>query len=135
MSDTPDRLPPLNALRAFEAAARRLSFTQAAEELNVTPGAISQQIRQLEDFAGTPLFKRTGRSVLLTDAAQASLPLVREAFERIAEAAASCRPLPARAGSWFPAPPLSPPNGWPQDSRNFTGRMKASRHGFPPTCR
>ena len=86
MSDPSDRLPPLNALRAFEAAARRLSFTQAAEELNVTPGAISQQIRQLEEYAGTPLFKRTGRSVLLTDAAQASLPLVRDAFERISEA-------------------------------------------------
>lgn len=97
MSDSSDRLPPLNALRAFEAAARRLSFTQAAEELNVTPGAISQQIRQLEDFAGTPLFKRTGRSVLLTDAAQASLPLVREAFERIAEAGRVMQ-APARKG-------------------------------------
>ena len=97
MSDPSDRLPPLNALRAFEAAARRLSFTQAAEELNVTPGAISQQIRQLEDFAGTPLFKRTGRSVLLTDAAQASLPLVREAFDRIAEAGRVMQ-APARKG-------------------------------------
>jgi LysR family transcriptional regulator, glycine cleavage system transcriptional activator len=97
MSDPADRLPPLNALRAFEAAARRLSFTQAAEELNVTPGAISQQIRQLEDFAGTPLFKRTGRSVLLTDAAQASLPLVREAFERISEAGRIMQ-APARKG-------------------------------------
>ena len=97
MSDSSDRLPPLNALRAFEAAARRLSFTQAAEELNVTPGAISQQIRQLEDFAGTPLFKRTGRSVLLTDAAQASLPLVREAFERISEAGRVMQ-APARKG-------------------------------------
>jgi len=86
MSEPTDRIPPLNALRAFEAAARRMSFTKAAEELNVTPGAISQQIRQLEDYAGTPLFKRTGRSVLLTDAAQATLPLVRDAFERISEA-------------------------------------------------
>ena len=70
---TDDRLPPLNALRAFEAAARHLSFTRAAEELDVTPGAISQQIRLLEEFAGTPLFRRTGRSVLLTDAAQAAM--------------------------------------------------------------
>ena len=62
------------------------SFTKAAEELNVTPGAISQHIRQLEDYAGTPLFKRTGRSVLLTDAAQAALPMVRDAFDQIAEA-------------------------------------------------
>ncbi|WP_300424997.1 LysR family transcriptional regulator, partial [uncultured Hyphomonas sp.] len=97
MSDPSDRLPPLNALRAFEAAARRLSFTQAAEELNVTPGAISQQIRQLEEYAGTPLFKRTGRSVLLTDAAQASLPLVRDAFERISEAGRIMQ-APARKG-------------------------------------
>ncbi len=97
MSDSNDRLPPLNALRAFEAAARRLSFTKAAEELNVTPGAISQQIRQLEDYAGTPLFKRTGRSVLLTDAAQACLPLINDAFERIAEAGRQMR-QPARRG-------------------------------------
>ncbi|MEL6258461.1 MAG: transcriptional regulator GcvA [Pseudomonadota bacterium] len=97
MSDTPDRLPPLNALRAFECAARRLSFTKAAEELHVTPGAISQQIRQLEDYAGTPLFKRTGRSVLLTDSAQEALPFVRDAFERIAEAGRVMR-APARRG-------------------------------------
>ncbi len=50
-----ERLPALNALRAFEAAARHLSFTRAADELSVTPGAISQQIRQLEEYAGAPL--------------------------------------------------------------------------------
>ncbi len=97
MTEVIDRLPPLNALRAFEAAARRLSFTRAAEELNVTPGAISQQIRQLEDYAGTPLFRRTGRAVLLTDAAQAALPIVREAFERIGEAGRVMQ-APARRG-------------------------------------
>lgn len=97
MSQSDDHLPPLNALRAFEAAARRLSFTKAAEELNVTPGAISQQIRQLEDFAGSPLFKRTGRSVLLTDSAQATLPLVRDAFDKIAEAGRVMK-SPARKG-------------------------------------
>ena len=83
---TPDRLPPLNALRAFEAAARRLSFTKAAEELNVTPGAISQQIRQLEEFAGAPLFRRTGRQVFLTDMGQAALPLLTASFEQMTEA-------------------------------------------------
>ncbi|MEO0981419.1 MAG: transcriptional regulator GcvA [Pseudomonadota bacterium] len=97
MSDPSDRLPPLNALRAFEVAARRLSFTKAAEDLNVTPGAISQQIRQLEDFAGAPLFKRTGRSVLLTDSAQAALPLVRDAFDKINEAGRVMQ-APARKG-------------------------------------
>ncbi len=97
MTEPTDRLPPLNALKAFEAAARRLSFTKAAEELNVTPGAISQQIRQLEDYAGTPLFKRTGRSVLLTDAAQAALPIVHDAFEKISEAGRIMQ-APARKG-------------------------------------
>lgn len=81
-----ERLPALNALRAFEAAARHLSFTRAAEELNVTPGAISQQIRQLEEFSGAPLFRRTGRQVLLTDAGQSALPLLTNAFELMAEA-------------------------------------------------
>src|SRR5690606_23658823 len=90
-----DRLPALNALRAFEAAARHLSFTRAAEELNVTPGAISQQIRQLEEFAGAPLFRRTGRQVLLTDAGQAALPLLTSAFEMMAEAVHHMR-APAR---------------------------------------
>jgi LysR family transcriptional regulator, glycine cleavage system transcriptional activator len=78
--------PPLNALRAFEAAARRLSFTKAAEDLDVTPGAISQQVKILEDWVGQPLFRRLGRSVELTDAARASLPALREAFEHIDDA-------------------------------------------------
>lgn len=80
-------LPPLNALRVFEAAARHLSFTKAADELNVTPGAVSQQIKALEDFIGSKLFRRTRRTLLLTDAAQASLPILREAFDRLEEAA------------------------------------------------
>ncbi|MEM9170734.1 MAG: transcriptional regulator GcvA [Pseudomonadota bacterium] len=79
--------PPLNALRVFEAAARHLSFTKAAEELNVTPGAVSQQIKALEAYAGAPLFRREKRALLLTDAAQASLPVLRDAFDRIGEAA------------------------------------------------
>ncbi|MEI7932790.1 MAG: LysR family transcriptional regulator, partial [Alphaproteobacteria bacterium] len=53
------RLPPLNALRAFEAAARHLNFSRAADELSVTPGAVSQQIQNLEDYIGAALFKRT----------------------------------------------------------------------------
>lgn len=79
-------LPPLNSLRAFEAAARHLSFTKAAQELHVTPAAVSQQIRQLEDFYGLPLFRRTTRSLILTEAAQMALPDVKEAFERLSEA-------------------------------------------------
>ena len=81
------RLPPLNALKAFEAAARHLNFSRAAEELSVTPGAISQQIQNLEDYVGAALFKRTPKGLLLTDAAQTALPALREAFDRLAEAA------------------------------------------------
>lgn len=87
MAGPPDeRLPALNALRAFEAAARLLSFTRAADELGVTPGAISQQIRHLEEYAGAPLFRRTGRQVLLTESGQAALPLLTSAFEQMQEA-------------------------------------------------
>lgn len=81
------RLPPLNALRAFEAAARHMNFSRAADELAVTPGAVSQQIQNLEDYIGAPLFKRTPQGLLLTDAAQTALPVLREAFDRLAEAA------------------------------------------------
>jgi LysR family glycine cleavage system transcriptional activator len=81
------RLPPLNALRAFEAAARHLNFSRAADELAVTPGAVSQQIQNLEDYVGATLFKRTPKGLLLTDAAQTALPALREAFDRLAEAA------------------------------------------------
>ncbi len=85
--DARRRLPPLNALRAFEAAARHLNFSRAADELSVTPGAVSQQIQNLEDYIGAALFKRTPRGLLLTDAAQTALPALREAFDRLAEAA------------------------------------------------
>ncbi len=81
------RLPPLNALRAFEAAARHLNFSRAADELAVTPGAVSQQIQNLEDYIGGPLFKRTPRGLLLTDSAQTALPALRDAFDKLAEAA------------------------------------------------
>ena len=81
-----NNLPPLNALRVFESAARHLSFTKAAEELNVTPGAVSQQIKTLEDFVGAKLFRREKRALLLTDEAQASLPILREGFDRLLDA-------------------------------------------------
>ncbi len=80
------RLPPLNALRAFEAAARHLSFTRAAGELHVTQAAISHQIKALEEWLGMPLFRRQNRALLLTDAGQAYLPPLREAFDRIQDA-------------------------------------------------
>jgi LysR family glycine cleavage system transcriptional activator len=84
------RLPPLTALRAFEAVARHLSMARAAEELHVTPAAVSQQIKQLEDFLGQPLFKR-GKTLALSDAAQAALPMFSDAFDRLERAAARLR--------------------------------------------
>jgi LysR family transcriptional regulator, glycine cleavage system transcriptional activator len=75
------RLPSLNGLRAFEAAARHLSFTQAATELNVTQTAISHQIKRLEDELGIQLFVRQNRSLALTPQARDYLPLVRAAFD------------------------------------------------------
>lgn len=79
------RLPPLNALRAFEAAARHMSFTRAADELAVTPGAVSQQIRTLEEHLGTPLFRRRNRALSLTEAGEACFPYMRDGFDRLAE--------------------------------------------------
>jgi len=77
------RLPPLTALRAFEAAARHLSFTRAAAELHVTQTAISHQIRALEELLGVRLFRRLPRGLMLTDEAQRYLPAIRDAFDRI----------------------------------------------------
>lgn len=80
------RLPPLNSLRVFEAAARHLSITKAADELSVTPAAVSHQVKTLEDHLGVPLFHRVNRNLLLTDAGQACLPGIREGFERLTAA-------------------------------------------------
>ena len=62
-----ERLPPLTALRAFEAAARHMSFARAADELNVTPAALSFQIKSLEEHLGQPVFRRLNRAVELTE--------------------------------------------------------------------
>lgn len=80
------QLPPLNALRAFEAVARHLSFTKAATELNVTRAAISHQIKYLEDFLGFTLIERKNRSIVLSKGAEAALPKLRAAFDNLAEA-------------------------------------------------
>jgi LysR family glycine cleavage system transcriptional activator len=82
------RLPPLNALRAFEAAGRLLSFTKAAEELSITPSAVSHQIRGLEAYLGVRLFRRTSRALMLTDQGQAYLPALRDAFDAMHAATA-----------------------------------------------
>lgn len=84
-------LPPLNALRAFESAARRGGFVQAAEELNVTPAAIGQQVRQLEALIGAELFIREGRKLTITDRGAAALARLTQAFELMGEASAAMR--------------------------------------------
>lgn len=87
------RLPPLNSLRAFEAAARHMSFTKASEELHVTPGAISQQIKLLETYLGIKLFKRQNRMILLTEHAQVCLPYLIDGLDRFSEGIAAIEQL------------------------------------------
>ncbi len=79
------RYLPLNPLRAFEAAARHLSFTRAAIELNVTHAAVSQQVRALEEQLGCVLFTRVSRGLVLTHEGEGLLPVLNEAFDRIAD--------------------------------------------------
>ena len=81
------RLPPLNALKAFEAAARHESFSKAAEELNVTQGAVSRHVKLLEDHLGVALFRRLPRGLELTEPGRSLLPTLSDCFQRIAEAA------------------------------------------------
>jgi LysR family glycine cleavage system transcriptional activator len=88
MADTAklQRLPPLNALRAFEAAARHLSFALAAKELHVTPAAVSHQVKGLEEYVGQLLFRRLPKGLDLTRSGRAFVPKLREGFERFGEA-------------------------------------------------
>nr|WP_298684376.1 transcriptional regulator GcvA [uncultured Dongia sp.] len=83
MPEKTRRLPPLNSLRAFAAAAERLSLAAAAEDLHVTPSAVSLQIRQLEDHLGIPVFIRTGRGLQLTNEGKAILPGILEGFDQL----------------------------------------------------
>ncbi len=103
------RLPSLNALRAFEAAARHLSLTKAARELHVTPAAVSHQLKALEADLGVTLLRRVNGEFVLTETAQAALPVLRAGFDRIGEAARRLRADEARhfltisAGATFAA--------------------------------
>ena len=87
----PNRLPSLNALRAFEVVARRLSFARAAEELFVTKAAVAQQVRLLEDEIGAPLVERAGRGLKLTDAGLAGAATLGDGFAMLARAARAMR--------------------------------------------
>ncbi len=100
------RLPPLNTLRAFEAAARLLSFKNAARELHVTAGAVSHQVKLLEDHLGTPLFRRLTRRMELTPEGAAMLPLVQQGLHNLAAAMERVR---ARHGA-SALTVMSPPN-------------------------
>jgi len=106
------RLPPLNALRAFEAAARHLSVSQAAAELHVTPAAISHQVKALEEWLDVPLFRRLNRQILLTEAGQTCFKGLRDGLDRLAATVEKVRgraqdaPLtvsaaPSFAGKWL----------------------------------
>ncbi|HEI9807209.1 TPA: transcriptional regulator GcvA [Proteus mirabilis] len=99
------RLPPLNALRVFDSAARHLSFTKAAEELFVTQAAVSHQIKTLEEFLGLKLFRRRNRSLLLTEEGQSYYFDIKEIFSSINEAT---RKLLARSAKGALTVSLSP---------------------------
>jgi LysR family glycine cleavage system transcriptional activator len=86
------RLPPLNGLRAFEASARHLSFKRAADELCVTPGAVSQQVKSLEAGLGVQLFRRFHRGLLLTEQGESYLPSISNAFRTISDATEGVAP-------------------------------------------
>ena len=88
-----ERLPPLTALRAFDAAARHMSFAKAADELNVTPAALSFQIKSLEDHLGVAVFRRLNRAIELTEAGRALVPGTRDGFAALSGAWRSARRL------------------------------------------
>lgn len=99
------RLPPLNALRSFESAGRHLSLRKAAQELHVTPAAISHQVKALEQTLELSLFKRLPRRVVLTPAGEVFLPLLSDAFERMTEAVTAVKRLQGSGRVTIGAPP------------------------------
>jgi LysR family glycine cleavage system transcriptional activator len=133
-------MPPLNALKAFEAAARHASFARAAEELGVTPAAVSHQVKALEAWLGAPLFVRRAQGLGLTDLGRSTMPAFAAAFDALGRAVQELRgaapraqvdiaALPAIAQLWL-APRL------PQARAAFP-RMSASVHAMeaPPDLR
>src|SRR6516162_3961766 len=115
--------PPLNALRAFEAAARHLSLTKAAHELNVTPSAISHQIHGLETLLGVELFERRARSIALTPAGELLHPGVQTGLLYIREAVANIQSAGQERNLSSAHPRVSPRNGW---RRDYTGSPAAT---------
>ena len=99
------RLPPLNSLRVFDAAARHLSYTKAAEELFVTQAAVSHQIKSLEDFLGLKLFRRRNRSLLLTEEGQSYYLDIKEIFSSLNEATRKLQARSAKGALTVSLPP------------------------------
>lgn len=137
-------LPPLTALKVFEAAARHLSLKKAAEELSVTPAAVSHQIQQLEDFLGVRLFHRGHRSIALTESAHLCLPKLQEGFDNLRQAMdkvtrrASAGALAIGASSAFMAKWLMPRLHrfvvlHPEIDIHIPGSMRQSS-AFAPRC-
>ena len=87
-------LPPLDALRVFDAAARHGSFIAAASDLNITPSAVSHRIRNLEDFLGVPLFHREHRRIVMTEAGKAYAAGIADALDTVRRATQSVRARP-----------------------------------------
>lgn len=130
-----DRLPPLTALRAFESAARHLSFAKAAEELHVTPAALSFQIKSLEEHLGTPLFHRLNRAVKLTEAGRALSPGATDGFQALAAAWQSTRRLldgsvltitagPALTAKWLAPRLFEFARAYPEIELRFSATLK-----------
>ncbi len=131
----PDRLPPLTAIRAFEAAARHMSFAKAANELNVTPAALSFQIKSLEEHLGTPVFKRLNRAVELTEAGRTFAAGCHTAFDALSEAWSrtlrlqDTQTLTVTAGPAFTAKWLAPRiYGFAQAHPDIELRFSAALH-------
>ena len=128
MSVSPHRPkgPPLNALRAFEAAARHVSFVAAAEELSVTPGAVSQHIKTLEGWAGVALFRRNAQGVELTSAGRSLVRDFTHAFDTLATATHRLRNLDPNADIHIAALPSVAQLWLPPR----LGRIRASHPGL-----
>ena len=114
-----NRLPPLGWLRTFEAAARHLSFTGAARDLNMTQSAVSQQIKSLEGHLGQPLFLRRPKALELTEAGITYLPVVREAFRTLGARHSSGHRCATKTRFRYSATSVLPSTGWPRACRHF----------------
>ena len=121
------RLPSLNALRAFEAAARHLSFKTAASELGVTAGAVSQQVKKLEASLGVALFRRLPHGLLMTPQGETYLPMISKIFEDLTDATEAIAPdingRKFKLGICPEATALLPPN-WPNQSVTLKAHVR-----------